>query len=900
LDAIHFVPFFCPMSSPTIQRQSIVSTLVIFLGFGFGALNLIILQPRILTTEQWGLTRVISEAAVLLANFATLGALPINAKFFPYYKRYLPYQRIDLPAITGSIFMFGLALTIGLIFLFKPFIIKVFGKNNTLFEPYFYTLIFFIILQGTFLFMEIFAWYAGRTILANFLKELLFRFLTTIALALLAFKLIDFDGFMLYFSLLYLPLVGILFYYLKKSNGLPIYFSFSKVTRRFKKIIAGLGSFVFLTNISQIAFIVCDTLFLAGMYSLAQAGIYAVAQYFSNVLEVPMRSMQTSSVPRISEYWRAKNMSGLQSVYRKSCINLLVTGMGLGGLIIVNLHNLEKFFPPAYSLMVIPVVLLIVARWINLATGLNAIIIQLSTWWRFDFASTLIYSVIGIPLNYLLIRNYGMIGAASATIIAMTLYNGLRFGFLYYKFNLQPFTYKNLILLLGGLIIIAGVYALPNLSSLYLDGILRSLVFAIIFGFFVIRFRISDEVNGLYENWVLPKNLKQNTLKKVLIITYYWPPCGGIGVLRCLKFAKYLRKYGWEPIIFTADDAHYPSIDYSNDKDIPEGIQVLKQKIWEPYHIYKYITGQKPDANVNNVFYASEKKTGPMHNLSVWIRSNFFIPDARALWIKPSVKYLLAWLKDNPVDAIVSNGPPHSNTRIATLLKKATGIPWLADFQDPWSQVDYFSMLKLTRWGRQKHLRMEQEVFQYADAVSIVGPTWKKDLESIGARDVQVLPWGFDREDFKNLQPMVEPGFSCTHTGILGIDRNPTELWDALQMLETENPGLYSDFHVHLIGLVDSSVQAEAKQRGLDKKIKITGAVERSTALAFTQGSQFFVAGTEPSGKRRRAHPWVNFSNTSPRDAQFWRLDRPKAMWQPSCRNRRRDITFLSGMWPVV
>jgi O-antigen/teichoic acid export membrane protein len=497
------------MSSPTIQRQSIVSTLVIFLGFGFGAMNLIILQPRILTTEQWGLTRVIAEAAVLLANFATLGALPINAKFFPYYKRYLPYQRIDLPAITGTMYVFGMALTIGLIFLFKPLIIQIFGKNNTLFEPYFYTLVLFIILQGTFLFMEIFAWYAGHTILANFLKELLFRVFTTIALLLLAFKFIDFDGFMLYFSLMYLPLVGILYYYLKKSNGLPFHFSFSKVTRRFKKIMAGLGSFVFLTNISQIAFIVCDTLFLAGMYSLAQAGIYAVAQYFSNVLEVPMRSMQTSSVPRISEYWRAKNMSGLQSVYRKSCINLLVTGMGLGGLIIINVHNLEKFFPPAYSLMVIPIVLLIVARWINLATGLNAIIIQLSTWWRFDFASTLVYSIIGIPLNYLLIRNYGMLGAATATIIAMTLYNGLRFGFLYFKFNLQPFTFKNLLMLTGGLVIIAGVYALPAISNLYIDGFLRSLLFTFIFGFFVIRFSISEEINGLYKKWVLGKILNK-------------------------------------------------------------------------------------------------------------------------------------------------------------------------------------------------------------------------------------------------------------------------------------------------------------------------------------------------------------------------------------------------------
>ncbi|MCU0387894.1 MAG: lipopolysaccharide biosynthesis protein [Chitinophagaceae bacterium] len=497
------------MSSPTIQRQSIVSTLVIFLGFGFGALNLIILQPRILTTEQWGLTRVISEAAILLANLATFGAMPVNAKFFPFYKRYLPREKIDLPAITGSVFLFGLVFTLSLLFLLKPWIIQIFGKNNTLFEPYYYTLVLFLIFQGTFLYMELFAWFAGRTILANTLKELLFRVLTTVALLLLAFNLIDFDGFMLFFGLIYLPLVVVLIYLVRKSHGLPLHFSISKVTRRLKDKMISLGSFVFLTSLSQIAFIVCDTLFLASMYNLGQAGIYAVAQYFSQVLEVPMRSMQTSSVPLISEYWRAKNMTGLQSVYRKSCINLLISGMGLGGLILINLHNIERFFPPAYSLMIAPIALLVVARWINLGTGLNTIIIQLSTFWRFDFASTLIYSVIGIPLNFFLIRNYGMMGAAMATIIAMSLYNGIRFVFLYVKYGLQPFTWRNGVLFFGGILIIGGVFLIPSLPNLYLDGLIRSAIFVALFGFFVIRLKLSDEVHALYTKWVLKKLLNR-------------------------------------------------------------------------------------------------------------------------------------------------------------------------------------------------------------------------------------------------------------------------------------------------------------------------------------------------------------------------------------------------------
>ncbi len=323
-------------------------------------------------------------------------------------------------------------------------------------------------------------------------------------------------------------------------------------------------------------------------------------------------------------------------------------------------------------------------------------------------------------------------------------------------------------------------------------------------------------------------------MKKVLIITYYWPPSGGIGVLRCLKFAKYLREFGWEPIIFTADNAHYPSLDLTNEKDIPPGITILRQKIWEPYGIYKWITGQKKDANVNNVFYASEKKKGFLHKASVFIRSNFFIPDARAQWIQPSVKFLVRYLKENPVDALLSNGPPHSNTRIANLVKKETGIPWLADFQDPWSQVDYFSMLHLTPWGLKKHLQMEQEVFKTADAITIVSDTWKKDLEKIGARNVSVLPWGFDADDFKDLKKKPTEKFTITHIGILGSDRNPEALIKACTLLAGEFPEFKKDLCLQLVGLVDQGILANLKDAGFEQQIELTGNLTRREALQRT------------------------------------------------------------------
>jgi O-antigen/teichoic acid export membrane protein len=263
-----------------------------------------------------------------------------------------------------------------------------------------------------------------------------------------------------------------------------------------------LGSFVFLTSVSNIAFIVCDTLFLASMYSFSQAGIYAVAQYFSQVLEVPMRSMQSSSVPLISEYWRTKNMVGLQSIYRKSSINLLLAGMGIGGLILVNVQNIQRYLPDPYSTMILPLVILVAARWINLGTGLNHVIIQLSTLWRFDFATTLIYSLIGIPLNYLLINRMGMLGAALANVAAMFIYNTVRFTFLYKRYGLQPFSVKTLAGLIGGMTIIAFVYWIPSLPNLYLDGLIRSSLFIGLFGLFVLSARLSQEFNAIWTSSV--------------------------------------------------------------------------------------------------------------------------------------------------------------------------------------------------------------------------------------------------------------------------------------------------------------------------------------------------------------------------------------------------------------
>jgi glycosyltransferase involved in cell wall biosynthesis len=263
-------------------------------------------------------------------------------------------------------------------------------------------------------------------------------------------------------------------------------------------------------------------------------------------------------------------------------------------------------------------------------------------------------------------------------------------------------------------------------------------------------------------------------LKRVLIISYYWPPSGGISVLRSLKITKYLRDFGWEPIIYKPTNAHYPYLDENNLDDIPDDITILERPIIEPFKLFKKLTGRTSSDSLNNIATIKDHKSTWKDHVGMWIRGNFFIPDARFLWIKPSVRYLLKYLRNHPVDAIFTDGPPHTNTYIGYQVSKKTGIPWLADFQDPWTQVDYYQLLHIGTMADRIHRKMEQRCFDQARKITIASPSWKEDLESIGATNVDVIYYGYDEDDFKSLRSNATSEFQIVHIGLLGKDRDPS------------------------------------------------------------------------------------------------------------------------------
>jgi len=325
-------------------------------------------------------------------------------------------------------------------------------------------------------------------------------------------------------------------------------------------------------------------------------------------------------------------------------------------------------------------------------------------------------------------------------------------------------------------------------------------------------------------------------MKKVLIITYYWPPSGGSGVQRWLKFVKYLRDFGIEPVIYTVENPNYALIDDSLGSEIPEGIEILRKPIWEPYKLASIFSKKKN--NQESVGFLTKKKSFSSKVIS-YIRANYFIPDARMFWIKPSVKFLRKYLKENKIEAIISSGPPHSMHLIALKLKKELGIKWISDFRDPWTDIDYLHQLPLTKRSIQKHEQLEKKVLQNSDGVIVVGETMRQSYLN-DCKNITVITNGFDQDEVEEKVTMDEE-FSITHIGLMNEDRNPKILWQALAKLCKENTSLHNNLKIRLIGKVSEKVVEDIKTYGLLDKLELIDYLPHKEVIKHQQKSQILL-----------------------------------------------------------
>jgi len=288
--------------------------------------------------------------------------------------------------------------------------------------------------------------------------------------------------------------------------------------------------------------------------------------------------------------------------------------------------------------------------------------------------------------------------------------------------------------------------------------------------------------------------------KKVLIITYYWPPSGGSGVQRWLKFSKYLRDFNIEPVIYTVDNPSYPIKDTSLESEIPLGLEVLKQPIFEPNSFLSIFGNNKKKESAG---FLNPNPT-LLGRFFQYVRANYFIPDARKFWIKPSVKFLSNYLKNNEIEVVITTGPPHSMHIIGLALRDKFKIKWISDFRDPWTEIDYFQQLPLTKKANKKHHQLEQEVLEKSDMVIVVGETMKKKFLKHN-HNIEVLTNGFDSYE-NSLTIELDSNFSITHVGLMNADRNPTILWEVLYEISSENIDFKNNLRIKFIGKIDDTV----------------------------------------------------------------------------------------------
>ncbi len=434
-----------------IRKQAITSSLLLYIGFIIGAINIYLYTKNGTFTEaQFGLTRLFFDFSTNIYAFASLGAISVIYKFYPYYKDNLPDHENDLVTWVLCAALIGFIMIVGIGIIYQPFMIRKFSRGSQLFLDYYFWVFPFGFGLLMFTVLEALAWVLQKTIVTNFLKETLLRIFTSVLIALFYFKIVSFSWFIYLFSGLYLAIFLILLIYIVRQKKFYLCFKVSRVTKKFWKKMVWMQGLMFsgvvITALGQTV----DGILIGGLVNIGAAAIFTLAQYMANLVQVPQRSLQAISVGVLSQAWKDKNLAEVNRIYTRSCINMLLASLFIYGNVVLNASGTIHAFnlKASYLSGIDAMIILGIVRIIDAGTGVNGMVILTSPYWRFDFFSGLVMIVLILPTNYFLIKEFGIIGSAYAQLISMGVYNYIRFEFIRRKFNMQPFDGKTVISLL--------------------------------------------------------------------------------------------------------------------------------------------------------------------------------------------------------------------------------------------------------------------------------------------------------------------------------------------------------------------------------------------------------------------------------------------------------------------
>ncbi|HEY0299321.1 MAG TPA: polysaccharide biosynthesis C-terminal domain-containing protein [Arachidicoccus sp.] len=494
-----------------VRKQSTYSAIFTYIGFVFGALNALWLLPHFVSQDAYGLTRLMIDFAMFFSALSTLGSLNGLYKFNPFYRSYLMIEDNDLPFLTMIVCTVGSVLFIVCSLIFKNFLARKFGNNSPLFVAHYNLVIPFTLSYTCVMLLEGYCWVIQKTIISNFVKELFFRVTTTLLILLYILKVISLQQFFLLFSLSYIPSVVILAWLVFTNGNIKICTRISSATKRLYKRILLFVSFHFSGMLIAILPNTIDGIFIASLSAdgLKNLAVYSIPKYLVSTMDVPQRSMTGITITLISEAWKSKDRRRILELYKKTSLNLLIIALGLFGLIYPNMDNLIRLLGNDYALAKEICLVAGVAKIIDMGMGMNAQILSLSKYWRFDFYTSASFIIVNIILDIVLIRRFGVLGAAYAGAIALMFYNMIRFFYLWRFFKMQPFTSKTISALVIGIAAIIIAYFIPYLGNKFVDGAMRCCLFTVLFSVPIIYFNISDDITNMYKT-MLNKFIKKN------------------------------------------------------------------------------------------------------------------------------------------------------------------------------------------------------------------------------------------------------------------------------------------------------------------------------------------------------------------------------------------------------
>ncbi len=296
-------------------------------------------------------------------------------------------------------------------------------------------------------------------------------------------------------------------------------------------------------------------------------------------------------------------------------------------------------------------------------------------------------------------------------------------------------------------------------------------------------------------------------MKKILIISYYWPPNAGVGARRWLNFQKHLSSE-YSITVYTPENPNIFNEDVGLLNNVSSNTKIIKQKIWEPYNFYKKFTNK---TKVNPAVLIDSKRGGKAKFIN-WVRANFFIPDAKCFWIEKSVSYLSKVFKKEDFDYVISSGPPHSMHLIALNLRERFMFKWVADFRDPWTNMEYFDRIPLWNDSKKKHFYFQKKVIKNADLILTVSNSWSDDFKKIGALNSKVIYNGFEKISSKN---SFHDKFRIGHFGLFNELRDHNDLWKSLNQITEKNKKFKDDLEIFFSGPTHKNFHNNLKNHGL-------------------------------------------------------------------------------------